>query len=240
MTNLNIVLQQQAEPVAWEHHAKKLTHWLHCMSYNDSYFGEPAGLVKQVTTELNRLIGTALRSALEQPAEPVEGNTLLKAFLASAKEAGVTHLQQAEPECWCHKCSENTAVVNNIPFSMTRMIVCPTCGNKRCPKASDHRLDCTDSNAAGQPGSVYPAPPKQQAEPVAWECKAGGLKPLSQRQYETQTANIQRHYTQIAPQRKPLTDEEIRPMCKESWVFETVKQWVRIVEAAHGIQEPKP
>jgi len=27
------------------------------MSYNDSYFGEPAGLVKQVTASLNRLIG---------------------------------------------------------------------------------------------------------------------------------------------------------------------------------------
>ena len=42
-----------------------------------------------------------LRTALEQQqAEPVEGNTLLKAFLASAKEAGVTHLQQAEPVAW--------------------------------------------------------------------------------------------------------------------------------------------
>lgn len=40
---------------------------------------------------------TALRAAMGQQAEPVEGNTLLKAFLASAKEAGVTHLQQAEP-----------------------------------------------------------------------------------------------------------------------------------------------
>jgi len=46
-----------AQPAAWEHHAKKLTQWLHCMSYNDSYFGEPAGLVKQVTASLNRLIG---------------------------------------------------------------------------------------------------------------------------------------------------------------------------------------
>ena len=36
----------------------------------------------------------------QQQAEPVEGNTLLKAFLASAKEAGVTHLQQAEPVAW--------------------------------------------------------------------------------------------------------------------------------------------
>jgi len=51
--------QPKQEPVAWERHAKKLTDWLYCMSYNDSYFGEPAGLVKQVTSELNRLIVNA-------------------------------------------------------------------------------------------------------------------------------------------------------------------------------------
>ncbi len=37
-----------------------------------------------------------------------------------------------------------------------RMFLCPTCGNKRCPKASDHDLPCTGSNEPGQPGSVYP------------------------------------------------------------------------------------
>jgi hypothetical protein len=35
------------------------------------------------------------------------------------------------------------------------MLLCPTCGNKRCPHASDHELDCTNSNEPGQPGSVY-------------------------------------------------------------------------------------
>lgn len=35
------------------------------------------------------------------------------------------------------------------------MILCPDCGNKRCPKASDHELPCTGSNESGQPGSVY-------------------------------------------------------------------------------------
>lgn len=34
-------------------------------------------------------------------------------------------------------------------------IVCGTCGNKRCPKASDCALDCTGSNASGQAGSVF-------------------------------------------------------------------------------------
>jgi hypothetical protein len=28
-----------------------------------------------------------------------------------------------------------------------------------------------------------------------------------------------------------LTDEDIRPLCKESWVFDTVKQWSEIIEA---------
>lgn len=36
-----------------------------------------------------------------------------------------------------------------------RMFLCPVCGNKRCPKASDHRLECTGSNEPGQGGSVY-------------------------------------------------------------------------------------
>ena len=38
------------------------------------------------------------------------------------------------------------------------------------------------------------------------------------------------------PKRDPLTDEHIRSMCKQTWVFETVKQWIRIVEATHGIK----
>ena len=33
----------------------------------------------------------------------------------------------------------------------------------------------------------------------------------------------------------PLTDEWIRSRCKESWIFDTVKQWVRMTEVAHGI-----
>ena len=34
----------------------------------------------------------------------------------------------------------------------------------------------------------------------------------------------------------PLTDEQIRAMCRASWVFETVKRWVRITEQHHGIK----
>lgn len=35
----------------------------------------------------------------------------------------------------------------------------------------------------------------------------------------------------------PMTEEKIRSLCKEDWVFETVKQWVRIVETHHSITQ---
>jgi hypothetical protein len=41
-------------------------------------------------------------------------------------------------------------------FDGPRMIVCPQCGNKRCPKANWHGNKCTGSNAVGQEGSAYP------------------------------------------------------------------------------------
>ncbi|MBO0505282.1 hypothetical protein FED29_017805 [Aeromonas veronii] len=58
------------------------------------------------------------------------------------------------------------------PVAMTdmRFVVCPDCGNKRCPRANDHRNACTGSNELGQEGSAYPAAPKQQGgEPCAIE-----------------------------------------------------------------------
>jgi hypothetical protein len=51
----------------------------------------------------------------------------------------------AENECYCYTCTQDT----------TRMILCPTCGNKRCPHVTDHNLACTNSNEPGQPGSRY-------------------------------------------------------------------------------------
>jgi hypothetical protein len=36
-----------------------------------------------------------------------------------------------------------------------KMFLCTECGNKRCPKATNHKLKCTGSNEPGQPGSMY-------------------------------------------------------------------------------------
>ena len=68
----------------------------------------------------------------------------------------------AEKKCWCYNCRKDDIVgfLNNdekfpITYAMSCMIVCPQCGNKRCPHATDHNLTCTNSNQPGQPGSRY-------------------------------------------------------------------------------------
>lgn len=35
------------------------------------------------------------------------------------------------------------------------MYLCDTCGNKRCPHATNHIFECTGSNKPNQPGSMY-------------------------------------------------------------------------------------
>jgi hypothetical protein len=64
--------------------------------------------------------------------------------------------------CWCHTCDgERRAVIQRaegatwVEGLRSRMIVCPGCGNKRCPKANHHDNECTASNEPGQRGSAY-------------------------------------------------------------------------------------
>lgn len=48
-------------------------------------------------------------------------------------------------QCWCATCRP-------VSFGDMRMVLCPVCGNKRCPRAGDHRYACTGSNEVGQVG----------------------------------------------------------------------------------------
>lgn len=76
-----------------------------------------------------------------------------------------------EVVCRCRRC------LTERGDSTPMMIVCPTCGNKRCPHATDHRHACTGSNEPGQPGSYYgdmqdepaTAAAPERAEPAANE-----------------------------------------------------------------------
>lgn len=64
-------------------------------------------------------------------------------------------------ECWCQSCDKieelKRATGGVCSIGRIRMNLCPVCGNKRCPRATDHRNECTGSNEPGQPGSSYPA-----------------------------------------------------------------------------------
>lgn len=55
--------------------------------------------------------------------------------------------------CECRRCRP-------ITLDDMRFVVCSKCGNKRCPKATDCRNECTGSNDAGQLGSAYANPPE--------------------------------------------------------------------------------
>lgn len=55
----------------------------------------------------------------------------------------------------CHRCLYGVRTEFGIPITSTVMVICSECGNKRCPKATDHRLECTGSNEPNQPGSIY-------------------------------------------------------------------------------------
>jgi len=61
---------------------------------------------------------------------------------------------QVAYSCYCYNCNKDR-MVGGLPYVMTLMIVCPTCGNKRCPHSTDHKLACTNSNERGQAGSRY-------------------------------------------------------------------------------------
>lgn len=61
-------------------------------------------------------------------------------------------------ECGCHACTKarcEADPVEGIDYRMARYFLCETCGHKRCPHGTDHRLDCTNSNEPGQKGSRY-------------------------------------------------------------------------------------
>lgn len=63
-------------------------------------------------------------------------------------------VSEQKPDCWCLTCRPVT--LNDMRF-----VVCPDCGNKRCPRANDHRNAYTGSNEPGQEGSAYPAAPQE-------------------------------------------------------------------------------
>ena len=112
----------------------------------------------------------ACRAAMLQGAENVESLHAVKAAPLLDSSAKGIEFQHADfqskddgnspviPDCSCRTCRP-------VTFSDSRFVVCPECGNKRCPHANDHQHACTGSNEPGQEGSAYPAAPQQEVKP---------------------------------------------------------------------------
>lgn len=107
---------------------------------------------------------TAKKRIAEQEAEPVSQTYKLRDAVETIRNSGIEIDAEkifAErdalnaPDCWCRTCRP-------VTISDMRFVVCPECGNKRCPHANDHRNACTGSNEPGQEGSAYPAAPQQE------------------------------------------------------------------------------
>lgn len=55
---------------------------------------------------------------------------------------------QAANAC-CHACfalDRDEAAQRGVWLTLAHMIVCPLCGDKRCPKAADHENECQQEN----------------------------------------------------------------------------------------------
>lgn len=99
---------------------------------------------------------------------PVEGSTRAAAY-ATGWNACRAAMLKAGPvtaatvpdglasslKCWCRTCRP-------VDITDMRFVVCPNCGNKRCPRANDHLNACSGSNETGQVGSAYPESPEQE------------------------------------------------------------------------------
>ena len=72
----------------------------------------------------------------------------LDCYTAMLAAAPTPPVQELKPQCWCTTCRPQT-------LEDMRFVVCPECGNKRCPRAHNHELACTDSNDPGQKGSSW-------------------------------------------------------------------------------------
>lgn len=124
----------------------------------------------------NNAVFEACRAAMqsfgnsEQLDEVGSWNNHMNTPTAQAGNSPVT------PDGWCRACRP-------VTMSDMRFVVCPECGNKRCPHANDHNNACTGSNEPGQVGSAYPAAPQQEVKAAlkhGMQRYAGAMQKLSE------------------------------------------------------------
>ena len=75
-------------------------------------------------------------------------------------------------KCYCHTCRPIDATDPGSVY----MRLCLECGNKRCPKATDHNNECSGSNDAGQVGSIYGGRSREKTEVAVNTMASDGIQ----------------------------------------------------------------
>lgn len=128
--NKQLIAQQVAVPKGWYH--------------SDAELAALLGEIDQIQqAELKNQTAHQKERVRVLRAECIALNYKRISMLAAPKPP------QGSEKCWCETCR---------PIALgedMRMVLCPVCGNKRCPHANDHRNACTGSNDVGQAGSSW-------------------------------------------------------------------------------------
>lgn len=88
------------------------------------------------------------------------GEPLLIQALHSMQASRTAPPAPSAESCHCTACRPLT-------IDDMRFVICPDCGNKRCPHARNHRNACTGSNEPGQVGSAEATAPQPDSGRVA-------------------------------------------------------------------------
>ena len=108
--------------------------------------------IEEVSAELERLSrGRKVRPRWFESVCLSLSRHLREMVEAKVHTRDVVTIEPEQPPQGCNSCH---ACLDDFT-KMTRMILCVTCGNKRCPRANDHNNECTGSNLPGQKGSAY-------------------------------------------------------------------------------------
>jgi len=90
-------------------------------------------------------------------AEPDYKSQEREHFGDSDKKTGI-YAEPANVNCHCLQCVRDRGDRVGIPAEMTFMITCDKCGDKRCPRASDHRNHCHKAEPTNAATELPPVP----------------------------------------------------------------------------------
>lgn len=144
------------------------TGYVGCMNAGDVRKAEIAWVERDDSNQIGHALGDAYEgfdATYYQSETASDLRTNAEKVIAALTE--VLRLTE-DAACGCYACIGNKPSriggVEWLTVGMTRMIVCTTCGNKRCPHGTDHRNACTGSNEPGQDGSRYGGLPNTSSE----------------------------------------------------------------------------